>query len=505
MAPPPPLLALAAALAAAAAAAAASGENLALLTAEGSSHGRRLLAASPDLPVLQDFESRVHNPKILSSWVGNDPCASCDAPGGRCLWYGIQCVVFGGVTRVSSLIVVNANLNGTLPYWLGNMTSLTTLSLYGNRLIGTIPASISKIYHLLYLNLNHNFLTGPIPSKFYNPQVIREIHLCSNNLTGNIPEAIVGFYGLQVLTLDYNNLNGTIPNIEFIKGLQKIQVSHNKLTGVTPFSRGFSRHNPELTHADFSYNNLTGLFPSDLVLCTKLQVLRVPRLLKHILSNIGHNQFQGTIQPSQPSIYQAYHCSGHLTKFDVSYNNFQGIFPPDLLKYSPHLTWVDVTGNYLVGVAPNASFVHCSNNCLTPPAKYQRPASVCAALPNILYSAECSNLACRAGVCTFMGVNPNAVGNLCSSFPGVKLTMDYACYEARCSRQDITSGSSLLVEATAMGHAISRSSTTLPEIADQPTKTLIAPARSARVGPAMEDTMVGQIASPGLPRVPVLS
>eukprot|EP00850_Spirogloea_muscicola_P014090 SM000099S25196 [mRNA] locus=s99:4161:18326:- [translate_table: standard] len=100
--------------------------------------------------------------------------------------------------------------------------------------------------------------------------------------------------------------------------------------------------------------------------------------------NIAGNQFEGVL----PDLGLGIKPFAYLTKLrnlDISYNNFQGAFRLDFFASTQNLTWVDISRNYFIGAAPNVTkegraVVHANFNCLDRPAKYQRPASVCAGL-----------------------------------------------------------------------------------------------------------------------------
>eukprot|EP00850_Spirogloea_muscicola_P014089 SM000099S25195 [mRNA] locus=s99:47070:50570:- [translate_table: standard] len=132
----------------------------------------------------------------------------------------------------------------------------------------------------------------------------------------------------------------------------------------------------KLSCTDFSYNNFTGSFPVNLVQDgdSNLQVL-----------NLAGNQFGGALPDLAFDNIQPFKYLGSLRTLDISYNNFQGVFSLSFFSSTQNLTLLDVTGNYFIGPAPNVTIegrpVHTRTNCFDSPAKHQRPASVCAALP----------------------------------------------------------------------------------------------------------------------------
>ena len=75
-------------------------------------------------------------------------------------WYGVTTDADGFVT---SIVLPNNNLKGTLPTQLGNLCNIQTLVLSNNQLSGGIPASFANLKNMNEMDLDHNALTGPIP------------------------------------------------------------------------------------------------------------------------------------------------------------------------------------------------------------------------------------------------------------------------------------------------------------------------------------------------------
>eukprot|EP00850_Spirogloea_muscicola_P014084 SM000099S25190 [mRNA] locus=s99:76106:79577:+ [translate_table: standard] len=130
------------------------------------------------------------------------------------------------------------------------------------------------------------------------------------------------------------------------------------------------------------------------------QLILSDRLSKLQVLNLARNQFGGALPDLAPFKLPPFYNLVNLRNLDISYNNFQGVFNLSFFSSTQNLTSVDVTGNYFTGPAPNftveGSPVHTSTNCFDAPAKHQRPASVCAALPAPpcfvdIYGVSCSN------------------------------------------------------------------------------------------------------------------
>lgn len=113
---------------------------------------------APEVMALLDFLSALNYPaRLLSSWVGNDPC---QGP-----WFGLRCT--GG--KVAMIIMPKNNLNGTLSPSVANLDALTQVRLDSNNLRGSIPDNWTSLKGLTYLDLSDNNISPPIPA--FSPSV----------------------------------------------------------------------------------------------------------------------------------------------------------------------------------------------------------------------------------------------------------------------------------------------------------------------------------------------
>lgn len=250
-------------------------------------------------------------------------------------WQGIRCNSAG--TNVSSLILSQFNVSGTLSSSVGNLTALTILNISNNHnLGGTIPkiisqlrslviidlssnsllgqlCSLSNLVNLEFLDLSNNSLTSTIPS-FYansNPQILL---LSTNYFTGTIPSL---YNGITVLNIGNNNLSSTISQFTssefFLPNLKQIILNSNSLTGSVPMVGEFM-HQLELV--DLSSNMLTGSLSSGIWLLSTLNSLLLSR-----------NFLSG-------SIYTSSATSSSLVNLDLSFNMFTGKIPAFLFNSS---------------------------------------------------------------------------------------------------------------------------------------------------------------------------
>ncbi|XP_010437653.1 PREDICTED: receptor protein kinase-like protein At4g34220 [Camelina sativa] len=203
-----------------------------------------------------------------------------------CLWTGVTCTELGkpntpDTLRVTSLVLPNKNLsgsvtpdlfflphlrildlstnffNGSLPDSVFNVTELQNISLGSNNLSGDLPKSINSVINLQLLNLSANVFTGKVPPSLSLLKNLTVISLTKNSFSGDIPS---GFEAAQVLDLSSNLLNGSLPKDLGGKSLHYLNVSHNKILG--EISPGFAEKFPANATVDLSFNNLTGPIPT---------------------------------------------------------------------------------------------------------------------------------------------------------------------------------------------------------------------------------------------------
>ncbi|CAJ2630534.1 unnamed protein product [Trifolium pratense] len=207
-----------------------------------------------------------------------------------CSWHGVACSELGTPNtpdsfRVTSLILPNSQLlgsitedlgliqnlnhidlsnnflNGSLPNTIFNSSQLQYLSLSNNVISGKLPELIGLSTNLQILNLSDNAFVGSIPKNLTSLQNLTVVSLKSNYFSGQIPN---GFNSVEILDLSSNLLNESLPNNFQGQNLQYFNLSYNKLSGAIP--QTFAKHISENSTIDLSFNNLTGPIPESMAL-----------------------------------------------------------------------------------------------------------------------------------------------------------------------------------------------------------------------------------------------
>ncbi|KAK9175458.1 hypothetical protein WN944_027465 [Citrus x changshan-huyou] len=137
--------------------------------------------------------------------------------------------------QLTNLSLINCNLVGPLPDFLGTLPSLAALKLSYNRLSGVIPASFGQsLMQILWLNdQDAGGMTGPIDvvAKMVS---LTQLWLHGNQFTGSIPEDIGALSSLKDLNLNRNQLVGLIPKSLANMELDNLVLNNNLLMGPIP-------------------------------------------------------------------------------------------------------------------------------------------------------------------------------------------------------------------------------------------------------------------------------
>ena len=134
-----------------------------------------------------------------ANWLSDEPLDS---------WYGVTTDHSG---RISTLVLVDVELRGTIPADLGSLANLYRLNLSHNQLSGQIPSQLRSLANLTRLHLGYNRLSGQIPSQLGSLTNLESLNLSNNRLSRQIPSELGSLANLTHLHLGYNRLSGQIP------------------------------------------------------------------------------------------------------------------------------------------------------------------------------------------------------------------------------------------------------------------------------------------------------
>ncbi|XP_057948223.1 LRR receptor-like serine/threonine-protein kinase FLS2 [Malania oleifera] len=318
------------------------------------------------LPAEPSFEVEVEALRAFKNSIAHDPFGELvdwTDTSHHCNWSGIACDPSSN--HVTSISLVQKNLQGELSPFLGNITTLQVLDLTSNSFSGHIPPELGNLRNLQSLHLDNNFLYGSIPESICNCTHLLQLDLSFNNFTGIIPLDIGNLANLQFFAASRNNLEGPLPvSIGRLEALQAFDLSRNQVSGQIPHEVG---NLSNLEFLQLSKNMLVGEIPSELVDCRKLVSLnlycnfitgKIPSNigLLHKLENITlyNNLLNGSIPSSITN------CTT-LVSVALSYNRIAGEIPRGLGNLQ-NLTFLSLGNNMLSGKLPDDIY-NCSNLC----------------------------------------------------------------------------------------------------------------------------------------------
>ncbi|KAJ3697906.1 hypothetical protein LUZ61_001611 [Rhynchospora tenuis] len=355
-----------------------------------------------DKQALLAFKRNLHNnTHVLSLW---------DESISYCKWEGVYCCR-QHPQRVCALELHSSDLVGPISPYIGNLSYLRSIDLHDNNLYGIVPPSIGNLHRLQNLRLKYNSLSGIFPANLDNCSQLVYLSLGNNQLYGKLPSWLGNLRKLELLNLEYNKFTGGIPlSITNLSFLQKVYLDRNNLLGSIPCGLGQINQLQIITLGE---NNFSGIIPESFFNLTNLVVVsleinnfhgHLPRDIGTRLSNLqrlalggnklvgeipaslsnasfilaldfGSNKFSGTIPveigkhcPKFFSVGSNYieakftadwkfvdsfiNCSSLLT-FDLSYNNFGGLFPSAIANLTNQLELLYLGSNYIIGKIPS--------------------------------------------------------------------------------------------------------------------------------------------------------
>ncbi|XWS33820.1 hypothetical protein CRYUN_Cryun22dG0115700 [Craigia yunnanensis] len=310
-----------------------------------------------DIEMLKQLKNGVDPSSVspgscLSSWDFTvDPCDSLYSEQFTC---GFGCdLTVSGLSRVTEVRLDSAGYAGSLSSASWNLPYLQTLDLSNNFFSGWIPGSLANLTQLTQLDLSRNIFSGEIPASFGSLSSLEELYLDNNNLQGPIPASFNALFSLKRLEVQSNHLSGELPELGSLKNLHFLDASNNAISGHLP-----STLPPSLVQISMRNNMIEGTIPQNLKYLRFLQVLdlshnKLTDSVPYFLFNhpslqqltLAFNSFTSVQSPSNLG------TQSELISVDLSNNEFQGWLPP-FIPLMSKLSALSLENNKFSGVIP---------------------------------------------------------------------------------------------------------------------------------------------------------
>ncbi|XVE59645.1 hypothetical protein DITRI_Ditri05aG0062800 [Diplodiscus trichospermus] len=266
--------------------------------------------------------------------------------------------------QLTNLSLVNCNVVGPLPDFLGKLPSLVALKLSYNRLSGEIPTSFEEsLLQILWLNdQDGEGMTGPIDvvAKMVS---LTQLWLHGNQFTGTIPENIGNLTSLKDLNLNRNQLVGLIPESLANMQLDNLVLNNNQLMGPIP----------KFKASNFSYASNSFCQSKPGISCTP----EVTALLD-FLSDMNYpinlaSQWSGNEPCAGPWMGLSCNPNSHVSVINLPRHNLSGSLSPSVAMLES-LIEIRLGGNSIHGIVPDnftelktLKMLDLSGNNLGPP------------------------------------------------------------------------------------------------------------------------------------------
>lgn len=280
-----------------------------------------------------------------------------------CNWYGVTCTS----GHVTDLVLENNNLDGFLPYSLGNLSHLEILDVWGNFLVGPIPGNIGTLSNLKELILGNNGFTGIIPPSLGNLSVLEILILEGTGLTGSIPTELGNLTNLIQLGLSPNRLSGTVPyQLGNLYKLEYLTLSNEDLTGPIPIEftkmlnmQAFTYYSsglcePQQPAFEYWLYSIPTLARNNNPCPPTLDTTTVPSAELQALVDLynstngdGWTKKTDWLTDNTPCDWYGVTCrEEHVTRLDLDANNLTGPLPASLVDL-PYLNWLGMSFNQI--------------------------------------------------------------------------------------------------------------------------------------------------------------
>ncbi|KAJ1268642.1 hypothetical protein BS78_07G150200 [Paspalum vaginatum] len=255
----------------------------------------------------------------------------------------------------------NNKLQGPIPNLLSELVGIYWLDLSSNNFSGTVNLSFIKNYRQLdYLSLSYNKLSVVEEAgnqSYVGYPIIQELSLASCDLS-SAPKFLMHQTWIYDLDLSNNNIVGHIPDWIWENAIG-LNLSHNFFTSIAT-----NLSNTSLFYLDLHSNMIEGALPLPPLGTYQLDYSSnhfnssvMPQFWSHISSavslSLAHNRLIGEVSHLV--------CNAtELGVLDLSFNNFNGLIPPCLLRHNTHLEILNLRGNNFHGSLPQNISKECA-------------------------------------------------------------------------------------------------------------------------------------------------
>ncbi|KAH1151789.1 hypothetical protein GYH30_045343 [Glycine max] len=197
----------------------------------------------------------------------------------------------------------------------------------------TFPSWLKTQLSITFLDISDSGLNGSVPEWFWkNLQNVQKLNMSHNNLTGSIPNLPLKLLNGPSIILNSNQFKGKVPS--FLLQASELEFTHNKLSGLSSFLCDQSAAG-NLGILDLSNNQIKEQIPD----CWKCVVDTL------LVLDLSHNKLSGKIPISLSTLVK-------LKALVLGYNNLMGGLP-STLKNCSNLIMLDVGENMLSGPIPS--------------------------------------------------------------------------------------------------------------------------------------------------------
>lgn len=205
-----------------------------------------------------------------------------------------------------------------------SLEEIRDLNIQGNRIELFVDGLLSNLQRLERLDLSRNNLIEVQPNSFRNTRSLRSLDISENNLR-DLPESIMGLSDLRELDVSFNRLSGLSPVIlSSLRQLEELRASNNKVLGIP---QGTFRDLPVLQYLDISSNELNMMEAGS--------IRNLPQLQEIVLADNRLVELGDRIFEELPNL-QAVH---------LQQNNLRYISPNSFIR-SPSIVYLNISSNH---------------------------------------------------------------------------------------------------------------------------------------------------------------